>query len=395
MKSSGMSRHSLMSAMLMATTATAAWAQGRQDCTGGERGEISYGISSIECLQCTIHMSGDERWIEYGAEPVIRSVASDAGPIHGGDVLVAIDGQLITTASGGRRLANPEAGRLARFSIRRGGRQVEVTVAPVTSCAATNGVSGQADFGFFEPTPGATRGGAGRRMHLSLTLDSNGHYHFMPNIMPRHFSTTLHFERDSMNHFHVLAFDSLFLNGFGRGGRNPISSDEGIRRDVGGARGARIGGGSDDAIGRGAGIGRGRGIGRGADDATAHGMGIGHGQDSLGGTADVMDVETTRGWLGLALDCLRCSVDRVDRTSSDKTLRFTTPPRVVAVESGSAASQAGFVRGDVIRTIDGRAMTSAAGARRFSTMKGNERVRFIVERGQQLVVLTMVVPPVK
>jgi hypothetical protein len=363
------SRRSMLCVLVLSATASAA-AQARQVCPGGgERGEVSYGITSIECLQCTIHMSGDERWIEYGAEPVIRAVASDAGPIHGGDVLVGIDGQLITTASGGRRLANPEAGRLARFSIRRAGRQMEITVAPTTTCGATNSdVAGQR----LELDLGAVRSSG--RMHLSLTLDSNGRYHFMPNIMLRHFPATLHFEPDSLNHFHV-QFDSMFVRGFGRG--------------VDRGRGA------DDSTGHGTAIGRDRRLGRGADGAMGHGVGIGHGQDSTGAADDVMNVETTRGWLGLALDCLRCSVDRVDRTSQDKTLRFTTPPRVAAVESGSAASQAGFVRGDIIRTIDGRAMTSAAGAKRFSTLKGNERVRFIVERRQQLVVLTMVVPPVR
>ena len=104
-----------------------------------------------------------------------------------------------------------------------------------------------------------------------------------------------------------------------------------------------------------------------------------------------MNFTTTRGWLGIALDCLRCSVDRVDRTARDSSLRFTTPPRVVAVEPG-AAQQAGFRTGDIIRTIDGLSMISAEGARRFSTMRAGERVNFVVERGRDLVDLRLLVP---
>jgi S1-C subfamily serine protease len=104
-----------------------------------------------------------------------------------------------------------------------------------------------------------------------------------------------------------------------------------------------------------------------------------------------MNLNTTRGWLGLALDCLRCTVDRVDRTAHDSSLRFTTPPRVVAVEPG-AAEQAGFRRGDVIRSIDGFPMISAEGARRFSSMRAGERVNFVVERGKDLVDLRLLVP---
>lgn len=104
-----------------------------------------------------------------------------------------------------------------------------------------------------------------------------------------------------------------------------------------------------------------------------------------------MNLNTTRGWLGLALDCLRCAVDRVDRTARDSSLRFTTPPRVVAIEPG-AAQQAGFRVGDIIRTIDGLSMISAEGARRFSMMRAGERVNFVVERGKGLADLRLLVP---
>jgi hypothetical protein len=105
-----------------------------------------------------------------------------------------------------------------------------------------------------------------------------------------------------------------------------------------------------------------------------------------------MNFATTRGWLGIALDCLRCTVDREDHSSRDRTIRFTTPPKVVAVEPG-AASLAGFAAGDVIRTIDGYPMISAKGAERFSTLRPGQRVKFVVERRGTLVLLRLLVPP--
>ena len=58
----------------------------------------------------------------------------------------------------------------------------------------------------------------------------------------------------------------------------------------------------------------------------------------------------------------------------------------------SAAALAGFKAGDVIRTIDGKAMTSTEGAKRFSTMRTGERVTFVVDRGGTPVELRLLVP---
>ena len=94
--------------VLMATTATAAAAQsGPGGCTP-VTAEAVYGISAIECLQCTVHNSAEGRWVEYGAEPVIRGMNRARTGIEAGDVLVAIDGKLITTQAGGQRLSQPD-----------------------------------------------------------------------------------------------------------------------------------------------------------------------------------------------------------------------------------------------------------------------------------------------
>ncbi len=84
-------QRALVCTILMSAMATAAWAQGRGGpCTLGY--ELSYGISAVECLQCTVRSDGNEHWTEYGAEPVVRAMFRAMTPIQPGDVLVAIDG---------------------------------------------------------------------------------------------------------------------------------------------------------------------------------------------------------------------------------------------------------------------------------------------------------------
>lgn len=57
-----------------------------------------------------------------------------AGKLEVGDVIVAVDDLLITTAAAGRRLASLEPGRPVRLWIRRDGREVRLTVTPVPGC---------------------------------------------------------------------------------------------------------------------------------------------------------------------------------------------------------------------------------------------------------------------
>ena len=141
--------------------------------------ELSYGISAIDCLQCTVRSDGTEHWTEYGAEPVVRAMFRSMTPIQPGDVLVAIDGKLITTAAGARALSHPVAGQVARFTVRRGGRQMDVNVKPGTPCpivsAATAAIVAEvaaANAGK-APLTGAARDSAIRASELSLTRISD------------------------------------------------------------------------------------------------------------------------------------------------------------------------------------------------------------------------------
>jgi S1-C subfamily serine protease len=56
------------------------------------------------------------------------------GPLRRDDVIIAIDGYLITTPDGGARYARPAPDRDAILTVRRGGREVRVAIDPVVRC---------------------------------------------------------------------------------------------------------------------------------------------------------------------------------------------------------------------------------------------------------------------
>ena len=105
-------------------------------CPDGElRGTV--GISSFECQNCTLTTDGDERVWNFSSEPVVRVVrpgSPAAGKIREGDEIVAIDGHLITTGEGGRRLGNLEPGKSVSLVIRSGNRERTVEIVPDGEC---------------------------------------------------------------------------------------------------------------------------------------------------------------------------------------------------------------------------------------------------------------------
>jgi hypothetical protein len=90
------------------------------------------GITSMHCT-CSIIYKHDEAEWAFQSEPVIRAVDKD-GPSHGklkkGDVIVAIDGALITMRKAGIAFANIEEGEPVELTIRRSGRTRDVVIVP-------------------------------------------------------------------------------------------------------------------------------------------------------------------------------------------------------------------------------------------------------------------------
>jgi hypothetical protein len=83
------------------------------------------------------HRDDERPRLEFSGEPTIQSVRGNgpgAGRLRDGDVIVAIDGQLITTADGGRRYSAIDPGDRVRLSVRRDGRVQDVTVVAGIRC---------------------------------------------------------------------------------------------------------------------------------------------------------------------------------------------------------------------------------------------------------------------
>jgi S1-C subfamily serine protease len=90
------------------------------------------GITGMEC-NCTFTADKGGRQWSFRAEPKVEGV-DRKGPSHGilkkGDVIVAIDGMLITTRKAGVRFANLVAGEPVELTVRRWNRTRSVTVVP-------------------------------------------------------------------------------------------------------------------------------------------------------------------------------------------------------------------------------------------------------------------------
>lgn len=115
-------------------------AVGNGPCPEGhpEMGDI--GINYLLCIggSCTVNLRVGRQYVhDFSTEPRIEGIDPDgpaAGKLRNGDVITAIDGVLITTREGGRRLANLRPGVPVKLSIRRAGVKMEVTLVPEAGC---------------------------------------------------------------------------------------------------------------------------------------------------------------------------------------------------------------------------------------------------------------------
>jgi predicted metalloprotease with PDZ domain len=81
--------------------------------------------------------SGSGYTHQFSTEPRIRGLLDGSpadGKLEDGDILIAIDGVLITTREGGRRLANLKPGMPVTLRIRRDGKEMDVTLVPRLGC---------------------------------------------------------------------------------------------------------------------------------------------------------------------------------------------------------------------------------------------------------------------
>ena len=103
--------------------------------------EVLVGVvyTSLQCNNCSLEIvrATRERSWSFGAEPTITGVRDEgaaAAKLRAGDVVVAIDGYLITTREGGKRFAEVRPNEPITLRVRRDGREREVRVVPDARC---------------------------------------------------------------------------------------------------------------------------------------------------------------------------------------------------------------------------------------------------------------------
>lgn len=157
----------------------AARAADAQTCAGGIPRTATLGIGLLQCVggSCTVNArDGAGRAHDFSTEPrVWRLDAPAAGVLRDGDQILAVDGALITTRDGGRRLANLRAGAPVSLRIRRDGSEMRVSVTPRPGCNTPSLAVTATDAPPEVPAPGWGEGQAGEnagpRIYFGMELD--------------------------------------------------------------------------------------------------------------------------------------------------------------------------------------------------------------------------------
>ncbi len=112
-------------------------AASQEECRGASW--VWFGADVVHCPGglCDYDPASDDGEARYrlSAEPWLRAIEDSTAPgLVEGDVLVAVNGYLITTPSGGTELATLDPTTAARLTVRRDDRLVEVDVQPQRRC---------------------------------------------------------------------------------------------------------------------------------------------------------------------------------------------------------------------------------------------------------------------
>ncbi|HYW74841.1 MAG TPA: PDZ domain-containing protein [Pyrinomonadaceae bacterium] len=108
-------------------------------CAAGQAASGDLGYSGTECHGCFMsgkHQPGKPD-IEFDAEPIISGIRQNGpadGKLEEKDVLVAIDGQPITTRPAAVQLSWLEPDKPVRVTVRRDGVITDVEIVPVARC---------------------------------------------------------------------------------------------------------------------------------------------------------------------------------------------------------------------------------------------------------------------
>lgn len=134
---------SLCAALIISSAAAA---QSAAPCPGDREYGGDLGIIGLRCVgpaaACAIYQEEDGMTRhEFSVEPIIADLeptATNGDPLREGDVLVALDGRLITTREGGRYMANLPVGRTVGVLVRRGHELMTRSVRTREGCGVTS-----------------------------------------------------------------------------------------------------------------------------------------------------------------------------------------------------------------------------------------------------------------
>lgn len=139
----------LLLLVLMHGSAAAYSGAEESDCEDGREPVGNLGITDMSMKgSLAIEEDGEFIW-HFQAEPKIEGVDPDgpsAGRLKKGDVIVAIDGMLITTRKAGIRFANVVPNEPVELTVRRRGRTIETKITPTGICREDHPLFPGADF---------------------------------------------------------------------------------------------------------------------------------------------------------------------------------------------------------------------------------------------------------
>jgi PDZ domain len=126
-----------IAAALAAAIGFASGVDAQQRCANGGVRIGDLGFNEIRGDISSHAPAGHRPLTYFESEPQIGGVRANgpaAGRLREGDVIVAIDGQLITTRAAGNRFSTIDPGDQVRLSVRRNGRVQDVTITAAARC---------------------------------------------------------------------------------------------------------------------------------------------------------------------------------------------------------------------------------------------------------------------
>jgi hypothetical protein len=293
---------------------------------GGGVTVADLGWNSMEC-DCSQHISNDweRRWTRFRREPRIDEVRAGS-PLRDGDVLVAVDGQSLTSEAGGRKYAQIRPGERVALTVRRDGRTQVVNVTAGARCIVA---------------PVAPRPPRAPRPPASVAAPP------APPAPRGHLSPPPPPARPA-------APAPPAAHGWGKTPPTPPTPPAPPT-----AWAPRTPPTPPAA-------------------PAPHAAPVPPTPPTPPTPPSVMP----SGWFGFGISCDDCGWAG-SRRGATPVWRFRNAPRVESVETGSPAARAGMRRGDWLTHVDGVPLTTAGGGQRFGALRPGQSVRWTFRRGDR------------